>query len=90
MVLFGASSGPPDPVDIGVISRGSFFLTRPSLFAYIAADEELRKRSADVLTWIKDGKLKFDRFNVFPLADAKKAHDFLEGRGSTGKILLKP
>lgn len=90
MVNFGASSGAPDPVDIGVIAKGSFFLTRPSLFAYIAADDELRKRSTDVLTWIRDGKLKFDNFNVFPLADAKKAHDFLESRGSTGKILLKP
>ena len=90
MVSFGASSGMPEPVDVNTLAKGSFHLTRPSLFRYIASASELNKRSTDVFTWISEGKVKFADFTELPLTEAKRAHDLLEGRATTGKILLKP
>ncbi len=91
MVLFGAASGPVPPLDIQVLNvRGSLFLQRPSLNHHIAAREELLQRAGEVLGWIRDGKVKLRIEHQFPLAQAAEAHKALEGRKTTGKILLIP
>lgn len=91
MALFGAASGPVPPLDLQVLNtRGSLFVTRPSLNHHIATREELVERSADVLGWIRDGKIKLRVEHQFPLAEAAEAHRALEGRKTTGKILLIP
>jgi len=91
MALFGQSSGPVGPFDPLVLAqRGSLYLTRPSLFHYVASREELLQRAGDVLGWIRDGKLKVRIAHEFPLCDAARAHEALEGRKTTGKVLLIP
>jgi NADPH2:quinone reductase len=91
MVLFGQSSGPVGPLDPGILgAKGSLFLTRPSLVAHVATREELMQRAGDVLGWIRDGKLKLRMEFEFPLKDAAEAHRALEGRRTTGKVLLIP
>jgi NADPH2:quinone reductase len=91
MVLYGQSSGPVTPFDAGILgAKGSLFLTRPSLFAYTATREELLQRAGDVLGWIRDGKLKLRMEFEFPLKDVAEAHRALEGRKTTGKVLLIP
>ncbi len=91
MVLFGQSSGPVGPLDPGILgAKGSLFLTRPSLVAHVATREELLQRAGDVLGWIRDGKLKLRMEFEFPLKDAAEAHRALEGRRTTGKVLLIP
>ena len=91
MVLYGQSSGPVGPFDAGILgAKGSLFLTRPSLFAYTATREELVQRAGDVLGWIRDGKLKLRTEFEFPLKDVAEAHRALEGRKTTGKVLLIP
>jgi NADPH:quinone reductase len=91
MILFGAASGPVPPLDLQVLNvRGSLFLQRPSLNHHIAAREELVQRAGEVLGWIRDGKLKLRIEHQFPLAQAAEAHKALEGRKTTGKILLMP
>jgi NADPH2:quinone reductase len=90
MVLFGASSGPVAPIDPQLLNqRGSLFLTRPSLGAYIAAREELLRRAGDVFNWIAAGELEVRVGAEFSLADAAEAHRALEGRKTTGKVLLR-
>ena len=91
MALFGQASGPIPPVDLQVLNqKGSLFVTRPSLFHYLATREELVQRAGDVLGWIRDGKLKLRIEYQFPLAEAAEAHRALAGRQTTGKILLLP
>jgi NADPH2:quinone reductase len=91
MVLFGAASGPVAPFDPNDLqTKGSLFLTRPSLFHYIAAESELRDRAGDVLAWIAAGELKLRIEEEYPLARAADAHRALEGRRTTGKVLLVP
>ena len=91
MALFGQSSGPVPPFDPAVLAqRGSLFLTRPSLFHYVATREELTLRAGDVLGWVADGTLKVRIDREIPLADAAEAHRLLEGRKTTGKVLLLP
>lgn len=91
MVLFGQSSGPVPPVDLTILNqKGSLYVTRPSLFAYIAERRELEERSADVLGWIANGCLKLRISATFPLAEAAEAHRALEGRQTMGKVLLLP
>jgi NADPH2:quinone reductase len=91
MVLFGQASGPVPPLDLQVLNtRGSLFVTRPSLNAYIATREELLQRAGDVLGWIRDGRLKLRIEHAFPLEQAPDAHRALEGRRTTGKVLLIP
>jgi len=91
MVLFGQSSGPVAPLDPQVLSqRGSLFLTRPTLVHYTASREELLARAGDVLGWIRDGRLKLRIEHEFPLSGAADAHRALEGRKTTGKVLLIP
>ena len=91
LALYGQSSGPIGPFDVGQLgAKGSLFLTRPSLNAYIAGRDELVQRSSEVLGWIRDGKLKLRTEFEFPLKDAAEAHRALEGRKTTGKVLLVP
>ncbi len=91
MVLFGQSSGTVAPFDPQVLAQGgSLFLTRPSLFQYIATREDLVTRAGEVLGWVRDGRLKLRIEHEFPLAEAAQAHRALEGRKTTGKILLRP
>ena len=91
LVLYGQSSGPVAPFDPAVLSaKGSLFLTRPSLFHYIADRARLEKRAVDVLGWIASGQLKMRIELTFPLANVAEAHRSLEGRKTTGKVLLIP
>jgi len=90
MVAFGQSSGPAAPIDILLLSqKGSLYLTRPTLFTYIAGREDLEWRSSDLFRWIGEGKLKINIDKTYPLADAAQAHRDLEGRKTTGKLILK-
>jgi NADPH2:quinone reductase len=89
MVLFGQSSGPVAPIDPQVLNqKGSLFLTRPTLFNYMATRDELLSRAGEVLGWVADGSLSVRIDREYPLADAASAHRALEGRETTGKVLL--
>ena len=91
MVLFGQASGPVPPLDPQILNaRGSLFLTRPVLGAYTQDRDELLWRARDLFGWIADGKLKLRIGATYPLADAAQAHRDLEGRKTTGKVLLIP
>ena len=91
MVLFGGSSGAVPPLDpLTLTQKGSLFFTRPSLNNYIATREELLARSGAVFAMIASGKLKLRIEHTYPLADAQRAHRELEGRKTTGKLLLIP
>jgi len=91
LALYGQSSGPIGPFDVGQLgAKGSLFLTRPSLNAYTAAREELVQRSSELFGWIRDGKLRLRMEFEFPLKDAAESHRALEGRKTTGKVLLVP
>jgi NADPH2:quinone reductase len=91
MVLFGASSGPVAPVNpITLMQKGSLTLTRPSLIHYVSTREELERRSGDIFNMIGAGKLKLRVAHVYKLEEARQAHVDLEGRKTTGKILLVP
>jgi NADPH:quinone reductase len=89
MVLFGQSSGPVPPVDPQVLnSKGSLYLTRPTLVHYTATREELSARATDLFRWIAEKSLHVHIDRTYPLAEAAKAHAALEGRQTTGKVLL--
>jgi NADPH:quinone reductase len=91
LVLFGGSSGAVPPFDpIKLAQKGSLFLTRPSLMHYVLTREELEHRAGDVLGWIAAGKLKLRIAHKYKLEEAQQAHKDLEGRKTTGKILLIP
>ena len=91
MVLFGGSSGAVPPFDLIALSqKGSLYVTRPTLVNYIASREELLSRSAAVFAMISSGKLKLRIAHTYPLAEAQRAHRDLEGRKTTGKLLLLP
>jgi NADPH:quinone reductase len=91
MVLFGGSSGAVPPFDLIQLSqKGSLYVTRPTLFQYIATREELMARSSAVFGMMAAGKLKLRIEHTYPLAEAQQAHRDLEGRKTTGKLLLLP
>ncbi len=90
MVFYGQASGPVGEVDSGILRNGSKFLTRPSLGDYTATREELLHRANEVLGWVGSGELKLSIGLTLPLAEAAEAHRQLEGRQTTGKILLMP
>ena len=90
MVLFGGSSGAVPPFDLIKLSqKGSLYVTRPTLGHYTAARDELEWRANDVMQMIVRGELKLRIHKVYPLAEAQQAHRDLEGRKTTGKLLLK-
>lgn len=91
MVLYGGSSGAVPPLDPLVLTqKGSIFLTRPSLGHYIITSQELQARAGAVLRMIKDGDLKLRVEHTYRLEQAQQAHRDLEGRKTTGKLLLLP
>jgi NADPH:quinone reductase len=91
MVLFGGSSGAVPPFDLMQLSqKGSLYVTRPTLFQYIATTEELRARSSAVFKMLAEGRLKLRVEHIYPLAGAPTAHRDLEARKTTGKLLLIP
>jgi NADPH2:quinone reductase len=91
LVLFGGASGPVPPFDLMQLTKhGSLFVTRPSLQHYVATREELEQRSHDVLQMIVRGDLKLRIHKTYPLEQAQQAHRDLEGRKTTGKLLLIP
>jgi len=90
MVLYGQSSGKPDKIYPTVLQKGSYFLTRPTIVHYAAERAELVQRTRDLFTWALDGTLRLRMEFEFPLKDASAAHDAIESRKTTGKILLIP
>ena len=89
MVSFGNASGAVPPIEPLTLSqKGSLFLTRPSLAHYIATREELDWRARDVFRWIREKKLVLRVEHTYMLADAAQAHRDLEGRKTTGKLIL--
>ncbi|NEE03874.1 quinone oxidoreductase family protein [Phytoactinopolyspora halotolerans] len=91
MALFGAASGPVPPFDPQQLNaKGGLFLTRPTLGHYTRTREELDARAADLFGWAADGKLDVRIGGRYPLAEARRAHEDLQGRRTTGKLLLVP
>lgn len=91
MVLFGASSGAPEPLDPQTLNKkGSLYLTRPSLFDYIDTREELLERSGDIYRWAAAGELEVRIDSRWALDQAADAHRHLESRKSSGKLLIQP
>jgi len=90
LVLFGQSSGPVPPVDPLVLTqKGSLFLTRPSLAHYVADAGSFRERATKVLNWVAQGSLKLRIERTYPLAELAQAHRDLEGRKTTGKLVVE-
>jgi NADPH2:quinone reductase len=91
LALFGGSSGPVPPFDLIQLSqKGSLFVTRPTLWHYVATRQELEWRAGEVLGWVAKGELNLRMEHVYALDDAGQAQTDLEGRKTTGKILLEP
>lgn len=90
LVVYGQASGPIPPVDaLALMSKGSIFLTRPTLQHYAASREEIQGRATDLFNWVESGELRLRYDHVFPLSQAAKAHTELEARRTTGKVLLQ-
>ena len=91
IVSFGNASGPVPPVNLGILStKGSLYVTRPTLATYIAARADLVKRSNDLFNVVKSGKVKIETSARYKLDDAAQAHRDLEGRKTTGSVILVP
>ncbi len=91
LALFGGSSGPVPPFDLIQLSgKGSLYITRPTLWHYVATRSELEWRAGDVLGWAASGELKLRTEHVYSLTDAAQAQTDMETRKTTGKILLEP
>jgi len=91
LVLFGQSSGPVPPFNLGMLAaKGSLFVTRPNILHYVSRREELLLRAQDLFNWISSGALKLRIEKILRLEEAQEAHRQLEGRKTTGKVLLVP
>lgn len=90
LVLFGLSSGPVAPIDPSILGRGSLFLTRPGLADHIATREELLGRAEELFGWVSRGELTVRIGGRYPLAEARRAHEDLAARRTTGKLLVLP
>jgi NADPH:quinone reductase len=91
MVSFGNASGAVPPVNLGILStKGSLYVTRPTLATYIASRADLVERSSSLFDMVKSGKLKIETTGRYKLADAAQAHRDLEGRKTTGSVVLHP
>ena len=91
MVFFGNASGPVPPIDPLLLSQqGSIYLTRPTLNSYTQTREEYLQRTREVMSWIQDGELDVRIGEEHPLENTAEAHNRLEGRQTTGKVLLIP
>jgi NADPH2:quinone reductase len=91
MVSFGNASGSVPPFDVAVLARkGSLYLTRPTIFGYIAKREDLERGAAELFEVVRSGKVKVEVSRTFPLAEAAEAHRALESRKTTGSLVLLP
>lgn len=91
LALFGAASGPVPPFDLQRLNAaGSLFVTRPTLKHHIATRDELEERATSVLAAVADGSLQLEIGGRYPLTEAAQAYQDLEGRRTTGKLLLLP
>ncbi|MGD9750460.1 MAG: quinone oxidoreductase [Acidimicrobiia bacterium] len=91
MVTFGNASGPVDPIaPLKLTALGSLYLTRPTLADYTATRDELERRSGELFSWIAEGRLDIEIGLRLPLAEAAEAHRLLQGRATSGKVLLLP
>jgi NADPH:quinone reductase len=91
LVSFGNASGPVRNFDLGLLSaKGSLYVTRPTLFAYVATDAEFRETAEDLIAIVASGKVKIEVNQRHPLADAATAHRELESRKTTGSTILLP
>ncbi|MDZ7268550.1 MAG: quinone oxidoreductase [candidate division KSB1 bacterium] len=91
LVLFGQASGPVPPIDpLALSTKGSLFMTRATLTHYTATREELLWRANDVFSSVMQGRLNVRIHRILPLAEARRAHELLESRQTTGKLLLRP
>lgn len=89
MVSYGNASGPPDPIAPALLAqKGSLFLTRPTLFSYIATREELEQSAAELFDMVRSGKVRVEIGQRFALKDAAEAHRQLETRKTTGSTVL--
>jgi NADPH:quinone reductase len=89
MVSFGNASGPPEPIPPGILAqKGSLYLTRPTLFHYIATREQLEQSAGELFKMVSSGKVKIEVKQRFALKDAAEAHRQLEGRKTTGSTIL--
>jgi NADPH2:quinone reductase len=90
LVLFGQSSGVVPPIDPLLLNqKGSLFLTRPKLGDYVATRDELLQRAGDLFRWIEKGELSVRIGSGFALDQVAAAHDALEGRRTTGKVIIR-
>jgi NADPH2:quinone reductase len=91
LVLYGAASGQPEPLELQQLAaHGSLYVQRPTLATYTRTPEMLRERAGAVLGMVADGRLDVRIGHRYPLADARRAHEDLEARRTTGKLLLQP
>ncbi len=90
LVVFGQSSGPVPPIELSQLAKGSYFLTRPSIAAYMAARSDLMQGAAEMFELVKNGTIKVNIAQRFKLEDAAEAHRALEGRKTTGSTILIP
>jgi len=91
MVLFGQASGPVPPFDPNLLAqKGSLFLTRPTLFHYVAAREELDRSAGELFEMVQSGKVRIEIAQRFALHDAAEAHRSLESRATRGSTVLLP
>jgi len=91
MVSYGNASGPVPPFDLGQLAaKGSLFLTRPTLFSYTARREDLEEGARELFAVIASGQVKIEVKHRWPLGHAADAHRALEGRHTTGSIVLVP
>jgi NADPH2:quinone reductase len=89
MAFYGQASGPVGPLDPTILAKNCLFLTRPGITGYTSTREELDGRAGDVFRWIAEGQLKLRIDREYPLEQAAEAHRCIEGRETTGKLLLK-
>jgi NADPH2:quinone reductase len=90
MILYGGSSGEPDPMEWRELSDGSIYVQRPTLRTYTRTPELLRERAAALFALVERGELAVRIGGRYPLAEARRAHEDLEARRTTGKLLLLP
>ena len=91
LASFGNASGPVTNFDLGKLAaKGSLYVTRPTLMTYTASDDDLRKTAGDVMEVVGSGKVKMTINQRYALSDARKAHEDLEGRRTTGATVLLP
>jgi NADPH2:quinone reductase len=90
-VVFGNASGPVPPLNTGILAqKGSLYVTRPTLATYIASRADLEARSKSLFEVVKSGKVKIEITGRYKLVDAAQAHRDLEGRKTTGSVILLP